>query len=83
MQLAWESWTRPSAALAAAAEDPDPQSGWFFPVDLMAAMVVARPETATRVAQMRPHGDTDFEAKVEQAWLAALASARARVGRAP
>src|SRR5215204_4435938 len=72
-----------SAALAAAAEDPDPQSVWFFPVDLMAAMVVARPETATRVAQIRPRGDTDFEAEVEQAWQAALASARARMGRVP
>ena len=72
-----------AGAFAAATEGPDAQSAWFFPVDLMAALVVARPETAPRVAQMRPRGDADFEAEVERAWQTALTSARARAGRVP
>jgi len=49
----------------------------------MAALVVARPETAPRIAQMRPRGDADFEAELERAWQTALTSARARAGRVP
>ena len=72
-----------AGAFTAAADDPHASSVWFFPVDLMAALVDARPETATRVAHMRPRGDANVEAEVERGWQAALASARARAGRVP
>lgn len=68
-------------AFRAASEDADTPAAWFFSVELMAALVVARPETASRVALLRPRGDAAFEAEVERGWQAALASAHARAGR--
>jgi len=72
-----------AGAFTAAAEDPDSPSAWFFSIDLMAALVVARPETAPRVALQRPRGDAAFEVELERAWQVAVESARSRAGQIP
>ena len=51
---------------------------WFFPMAFLAAMVVAHPETESRVAEMRPKGDPVFEAELERWWQENLAWARGR-----
>jgi hypothetical protein len=81
--LASEQLTRWAAVFASAAKDPDASSYWIFPVELMAALVVAQPDTAPRVTALRPHGDAAFETEAERLWQNALAAARARAGRVP
>ena len=81
--LASEQLALWSVVFASAGRDPDVSSYWIFPVDLMATLVVARPETAPRVTALRPHGDAAFEAEAERLWQNALAAARARAGRVP
>jgi hypothetical protein len=73
-------WTR---VYASHDEDPSASAVWFFPVELVAALVVARPETAARAEAARPHGDAAFNAEVERAWQGAMAWARTRAGILP
>lgn len=70
-------------AFASASEDPTASSAWFFPVALMAALVVPRPETAPRVTALGPRGDAAVEAEAERLWQAAVAVARGRAGLVP